>query len=411
VVPYQAISSHQKYRAILETVNPSVAATQRLPLIPRLFYFAWFTAIGAYSPFITLYYRERGLDLSQIGYLLALPGFAQLLAGPLWGLLADSFRLHRFLLPVAIVGAVIPAALIGGIQDFGIILILAAFAAIFMVPIAPLSDAASLELLGERRDRYGSLRVWGAIGWGLSTVVSGVIVANLGLDIIFWLYPLVGFFALMAALMLPKVQFVSTNTFAAARSLIRDLRWVRFVVCMLLIGVSSSLMHGFLSIYFAELGAGRDQIGLAYTIASLSEMPVMVIATRVLYRWGAKPLLLCGGLAYGLRLAIFALTSDPNIALAAQLLHGFCFGAIWVAGVHEAQRLAPPGLAATAQSLLSTAMYGVAVVLANLVGGMIYQQTGYATLFGAASALAILGAFGFLIPIAEPKPDPAPHPS
>jgi MFS transporter, PPP family, 3-phenylpropionic acid transporter len=387
-----------------QSTLPAQATTQRLPLTPAVFYFFWFTALGTYFPFVSLYYFERGLDLTQIGYLLSLSGFAQLLAGPGWGVLADAFRLHRFLLPLAIVGVLIPAALIGGVTDFGIILILAAIVAIFSVPIAPLSDAATLALLGERRDRYGSLRVWGAIGWGVSTVVAGFLVQQFGLHIIFLMYPLVGCLACVAAIMLPKASFVSTNLLVAARTLIRDLRWMRFVVCILFIGFASALMHGFLSIYFAELGAGRDQIGLAYTIASISELPVMVVASIVLRRWGAWPLLFCGGLAYALRLGIYATTSDVNIALAAQLLHGLCFGAIWIAGVHEAQRLAPAGLAATAQSLFGTAMYGVAAILSNLVGGVIYQQAGHSVLFGTAACLALVGALGFLIPIAEPQP-------
>jgi PPP family 3-phenylpropionic acid transporter len=136
-------------------------------------------------------------------------------------------------------------------------------------------------------------------------------------------------------------------------------------------------------------------------LASLSEMPVMVLATIVLRRWGAKPLLVCAGLAYAVRLMIYAIFPDPTIVLAAQLLHGLCFGALWIAGVHEAQRLAPAGLAATSQSLLGTTTFGVAVVLANLVGGRIYQNAGSATLFGTAAALALLGALGFLLPIGK----------
>ena len=382
-----------------EQLSATATPTVRLPIIPRIFYFAWYTTLGVYFPFITLYYRESGLSLTQIGYLLALPGVAQIIAGPLWGLLADSLRIHRILLPIAIIGTVIPTTLIGRFQDVTPILFLAAAAAIFSIPIAPLADTASLALLGERHAQYGSLRVWGAVGWGISTVAAGVVVERMGLSIIFWLYPLFGLLTLLTALVLPKVALNPTNTLSAARKLLRDPRWVRYMLCVLLIGCSSALMHGFLSIYLAELGAGRDKIGLAYMIASLSEMPVMLLATLVLRRWGAKPLLVCAGLAYSLRLTIFALFPDPTIVLAAQLLHGFCFGTLWIAGVHEAQRLAPAGLAATAQSLLGTATFGIAVVLANLVGGMIYQSTGSATLFGTAAFLALLGGLGFLIPV------------
>lgn len=377
---------------------------QNLLLAPKMFYFFWFTAIGIYGPFITLYYQQRGLTLAQIGILLALPGITQIVAGPLWGLLADALHLHRKLLPLVIIGALVPVTLIGVMDSFWPILLLAACSAIFSVPIAPLSDTATLTLLGERREQYGAQRVWGAIGWGISSIVSGIIVQQYGLGSMFWIFPFVGACAVLVSLRLPGAELVDSHVLGSARTLLRDTRWARFLFCSLMIGCASSLMHGFLSIYLAQLGAGAGQIGLAFTIASVSELPIMALAPLVLKRWGARPLLVCAGLAYALRLTIYILAPSPEWALGAQLLHGFCFAAIWIAGVHEAQRLALPGLAATAQSLFSTALFGVAVVLANSIGGIIYQNMGSTALFGAAAILALIGAAGFTLPFEERKP-------
>jgi predicted MFS family arabinose efflux permease len=66
--------------------------------------------------------------------------------------------------------------------------------------------------------------------------------------------------------------------------------------------------------------------------------------------------------------------------------------------------LALPGLAATAQSLFSTALFGVAVVIANTIGGVIYQNMGSTVLFGSAAVLALIGAVGFMLPFEERKP-------
>ncbi|GAB4124451.1 MAG: hypothetical protein Fur005_34290 [Roseiflexaceae bacterium] len=372
-------------------------------LAPKLFYFFWFMALGVYGPFVTLYYRDQGLDLAQIGWLLALPGATQIIAGPLWGLFADALRLHRILLPIVVTGYVIFATLVGWFNTFEPIFVLALISAIFSVPVAPLSDSATLALLGEQRERYGAQRVWGAVGWGLSSVVSGMIVEQLGLPVIFWLCPLMGLFAALSAIALPGVALAAPNVFDAAKSLVRDLRWARFLISAWLVGCASSLMHGFLTIYLADLGATNTQIGFAYTLASISELPVMGLSAIALRRWGTKPLLFCAGLAYAIRLLIYVIAPDPTVALATQLLHGFCFAALWTAGVNEAQRLAPVGLAATAQSLFGAAVFGMAAIVANILGGIIYQEFGYAVLFSAAAGLALIGAIGFLIPIPEPR--------
>jgi len=176
--------------------------------------------------------------------------------------------------------------------------------------------------------------------------------------------------------------------------LLRDGRWARFLISAMLIGCSAALMHGFFSLYMEDLGAGGEQIGLAYTVASLSELPVMALSVFALRRWGARSLMMAAGFVYAIRMLLYWAAPTPEWALAIQLLHGLCFASLWTAGVVEAQRLAPPGLEATAQSLFGMAVFGVAVALANAVGGVIYRDYGYGALFAAAALVAALGAVG-----------------
>lgn len=365
---------------------------------PRLFYFFWFVALGTAMPFVVLYYRQVGLDEAQIGLLLALGGVMQIVAGPLWGLLADALRLRR-LLPLVVVGTLVPFALIGQAGAFAPIFALVLAQTLFSVPVSPLADSATLAALGEQRERYGAIRVWGAVGWGISTVAAGWLVDRAGLGVIFWAYPITGALAALAALAMPRAEIpaAAAGVAGAARALLRDPRWLRFLASALLIGCSGALVHGFLSLYLEDLGASAQQIGWAYLVASVSELPVMALSPLVLRRWGARPLLITSGLAYALRMAIFAAAPGPAWVLGAQLLHGLCFAAMWTAGVVEAQRLAPAGLAATAQSLFGTAVFGVAVALANTVGGVIYRDYGFGALFAAAAVLALLGALGLVV--------------
>ncbi len=104
-------------------------------LAPKFFYFCWWGAQGALMPFIGLYFREVGLDLAQIGVLVALPGLLQIVAAPFWGLLADALRLHRALLPLAIATTLVPVLLIGRSSKYGLLLSLVALQALFTAPV------------------------------------------------------------------------------------------------------------------------------------------------------------------------------------------------------------------------------------------------------------------------------------
>jgi PPP family 3-phenylpropionic acid transporter len=365
-------------------------------LPPALFYFCWFAALGFYTPYIGLYYRAAGLDLAKIGLLVALPGLLQIIATPLWGLVADGLQIHRVLLPLAVAGTLLPVLLAGQTGSFQLLLALVALLALFTAPVTPLADSATLALLGDQRSRYGALRVWGAVGWGLSTLAAGFLIQRLGLGIVFSSYALGGALAAVVAIFLPRASLPRVDLRSAAITMARDSRWARFLACIFLIGCCNSMINGFLSLYLQDLGAGGEQIGLAIAIASISELPVLVFAPLVLRRWGARPLLICAGLLYALRAGIYVVAPSLGWALAAQLLHGPCFAALWTGGVDEAQRLAPKGMEVTAQSLFGTMFFGVATAIASVIAGWIYRDLGSGTLFGIGCLVALLGALGML---------------
>lgn len=373
-----------------------MSATGTGLLAPKLVYFGWFAAVGGYMPFISLYYREAGLDLGQIGLLTALGGAVQLVAAPLWGVLADVLRLRRALLPLAIAGTAVPALLIASSRGFATLFALALVQAFFTAPVVALADSATMALLGDRREGYGTQRVWGGVGWALSTFVFGWLSQAFGFGVVFIGYAILAVLTAGAALALPRTELVAVDVRGAARAMARDRRWAGFLGAVFLIGCAGAVINAFLSLFLSDLGAGGTQIGLAYTIASVSELPVMALSPLILRRWGARPLLLVAGLLYALRMGLYILAPSVGWALAAQTLHGLCFGALWTAGVVEAQRLAPPGLEATAQSLFGLAVFGVAGALASALGGQIYRDFGSDALFGIVGVSALLGALGLL---------------
>lgn len=363
---------------------------------PKAFYFCWFVAQGAFIPFLSLYYRSTGLDLAQIGLLIALPGLIQIVATPLWGVLADALRLHRILLPLTIICTVVPIFFIGRSNTFVALLPLVAALAIFTAPIIPLADSATLASLGTQRERYGRQRVWGAVGWIISAFLFGMLFQSKGPSVIFLSYLLLGPLTALVAATMPRAELPRVHLQSAARTLLHDRRWAIFLGCILLIGCANGAIQGFLPLYLQDLGAGGEQIGLAISFGSVTELPVMLLAPLVLRRWGARPLLVTSGLLFALRAITYVFAPSYGWALAVQVLHGPCFAALYVGGVDEAQRLAPRGLETTAQSLFGTMLFGIAAALANAVGGRIYQDFGSATLFSVTAVVALLGVLGVL---------------
>ena len=67
---------------IIPMQNPS--SKRNLRLI-RIYYFLWIGAGGFLSPFVTLFYKARGLTGTEIGLLSTFGAITGMLAAPVWG--------------------------------------------------------------------------------------------------------------------------------------------------------------------------------------------------------------------------------------------------------------------------------------------------------------------------------------
>ncbi|KAK3582988.1 hypothetical protein CHS0354_027113 [Potamilus streckersoni] len=64
----------------------------------KFFYFFFLGAIGSVFPFLSIYYKQLGLSPNQIGIISGVRPLAGFISGPLWGSIADRFRIRRIVL-------------------------------------------------------------------------------------------------------------------------------------------------------------------------------------------------------------------------------------------------------------------------------------------------------------------------
>src|SRR5690606_7303734 len=78
----------------------------------RALFLAYFTWVGLFSPYLSLYLAAIGLTIAQIGMLMAVPQVLRIVGPPFWGWLADRGGSRVLLLRVSSVGAVLAALLL-----------------------------------------------------------------------------------------------------------------------------------------------------------------------------------------------------------------------------------------------------------------------------------------------------------
>ena len=360
--------------------------------LARAYYFFYFGAIGCFLPYAGLYFERAGLSGTQIGLLISLLPLGVIVAGPLLGALADRFRLHRVLLPLASF-VPIPAVLLMALTtQFVWLLLLMGVIACFANPANALIDSTTLELLEGDAQAFGRVRLGGTFGFVTLTLIAGSLIEVFGPASIFAGYALCLGAAGVVALGLPgKRRELQSSYGAGVRSLLGQPALVLFLIASLLVGAAAQSFYSFFSLHLQTLGASTQLIGFAAALTSLSELPVLLFSQRLLNRLGAWGSVLIGAVVYTLRWLVLALAVDPLTATAIQVVHGLSFGLILIGGVAFVDARTPSGLSATAQGMFGAALNGLGAAIGSFAGGYVYERSGGATMFLWAAGASLAG--------------------
>ena len=113
--------------------------------------------------------------------------------------------------------------------------------ALFSSPIVPLLDSFALKTAARNERSYGDLRLWGSIGWAISTVFIGWLIERLGIYWLFYGYIVFMTFALIISFFQPRQQSVSKSSiWSGIKDLLSNKTYILFLLSVFLLVVSSS---------------------------------------------------------------------------------------------------------------------------------------------------------------------------
>ena len=363
-------------------------------LTPSAFYFLYFAAVSCLMPFLALFYQSLGLTGGQIGLLIGISPLITLVAASFWTGLADRTRHHKLVMTGLIAGTVAAALLILQMDAFFWLLLVVSVFSFLLAPVVSLSDSATMSMLGENRHRYGRVRLWGTIGWGVVAPVAGLVIQRTSLDWAFYLFAIFMSATLIVSLWYTFPRDSHIVPYAEGmRILLRNRRWMFFLAMVFLCGIGTSTVSSYLFIFMDDLQASKTLMGIALTLASVSELPVMFFANRLLRRFNPHGVLLLAMVTVAVRVLLYSFSSAAWQVLLIQLLHGLTFPVIWVAGVSYADQIAPPGLKASAQGMFGGALLGFGAAVGSLLGGVLLQQIGSAGMYRITGIIVLAGMF------------------
>ncbi|WP_277968819.1 MFS transporter [Sphingomonas echinoides] len=373
--------------AVSEQIERTIAAptdgwlTGRLSALMFLQFFVW----GAWTVTLGLVMQTVGIG-ALIGNAFSVGPIASIVGSFLIGMAAARYVAPRLLMVILhlIGGAllfVLPT-LITPQAGGTFVWVLLVYMVLYM-PTVGLANTIALKSFGERTDRFPFARAFGTVGW----IAAGLIVGWAGLSA----SPQIFTIAAVASIALGLYSFTLPNVApdaprdegvlrqvlcVEAFSLLKQRSFLVFIVCATLISVPLAMYYAYASPYVGA--AGIENVGGTLAIGQMSELAFMFSMPWLYRRFGVKPLLLVGMMAWALRYALFAIGDGGSGLWAVYLgvaLHGVCYDFFFVAGaIYTGTIATPKGVNAQAQGMLTLFTYGVGMLLGSQIGALLYAQ-------------------------------------
>ncbi len=355
------------------------------------FYFSYYSFVGVFPTYITLYLAFRGIDAFEIGVLMSLMQAMRIVGPNLWGWMADwtgqRARVLQFTAASALV-AFTGFFFGGGFWYFAFFMIAVN---LFTSAQGPLSDALILAEMKGNMSRYGQLRLWGSVGYVVMTAASGFVLDWTGIGLMPW----------VGAVILGTVLLVSLKLYQVPRPVaerervsVLEVLFRRDVAAFMVSGsfmlAAHSALYAFYSLYLSRLGYTSVTIGLMWAIGATAEIVFFIYQGPVVKRFGIKAIMLASLLAAVVRFALIGAGAESFIVLLlAQLLHAATFGAHHVASILSVQKWFSGPLQARGQALFISVSYGIGGTLGGFLLSWVWDILTPASVYWVASALAL----------------------
>lgn len=358
-------------------------------------YFIYFGVMGVILPYFNLYCYHLGFSGFQIGVLASLRTLATAVFPLLWGILADRFLIRR---PIYIVCNIISMGVWGLYlltTDFSLMFAVTALYGFFYAPIISFLESFSMDLLGSEKQGYGRLRAWGSLSFIIVVMMVGRAIDAVSTEIILVLVLAGSMLQALFSFAIPHGATGRSTTPAPAAAWFLNRRTLLFLFCAFVMLFSHGTYYGFFSIHLENLGYSGVFIGMAWAVASLSEIAVMLASERIFKRFSYEKILIFTFFAAGCRWIMMGMATSAPLILVAQLMHALTYGAFHVASILYMDELSPEEAKTTGQAINNAMTYGMGIMAGFLFNGYFFDIIGAARLFFISGMLAFFGGILF----------------
>ncbi|MBF8982884.1 MFS transporter [Lutibacter sp. B2] len=346
------------------------------------YYFLFYGSLPMYTIFIPIMLKTKGFSQTKIGLLLSLAPIIAIISMPIWGNITDRAENKNSVLKFIIICATICMLVFGRLDQHMYLFIAYGIFSFFNSSAISLGDTITLECLEKRKGNFGIIRLGGTVGYGVMAIIAGKL-ADYNQSYVFVAYAILIIGTLITMRKIPKIKGHRRNgQNGSMKDIFKHKNLVIMMIFNLLIFITICFYNSFYSIYYSSLTENKTLLGIAYSIAALSEIPFLLKANDIIKKIGIYKLMISAFLVTSIRWILIGFNHNPYFALALQALHGWGFIVFMYVIVLYTYNNVPKELKTAGQSVAGVlGISGVASIIGNQVGGYLADLTNIHTVF------------------------------
>ena len=354
-------------------------------------YFLYFGVMGIFLPYFNLYCYHLDFSGLQIGTLSAIRSVALIIFPLILGALADRFQIRR---PIYILCNFISTAIwifFFYTTDFWAMLVITVFYGMFYAPIISFLEAFTMDILGTEKKSYGRIRVWGSMAFIMTVIVLGRIMDLYSIEIILIMIFAGSLAQALISVKIPDIRIKKQAPFTLKAKALLKGRVTVFLFCAFLMLVSHGTYYGFFSIHLENLGYDNTFIGIAWALASIAEILVMIKSDSIFNRFSLENVLVFSFMVAAVRWFALFFATSPAVILFLQVFHAVTYGTFHVASILYIDSLTPDETKTLGQAANNAVTYGLGLMVGFFINGYLFEIVGSFALFMISSFIALAG--------------------
>lgn len=342
------------------------------------FYLFYFASLGVLVPYWPLYLKSLEFSPSAIGELMAVVMATKIIAPNVWGWIADHTGKRMLIVRIGSLFAVVCfAGVFFGQGYWWMVLVMAAFS-FFWNATLPQLEVTTFNYLGSSSHRYGSIRLWGSIGFVISVVLLGSVLEGRDAQLIPVILVIIYAGIWVMSLLVPEraAGHLPLNDHSIFK-VIRKPEVAALILVVFLMQASHGPFYTFYSIYLEEYGYSKLIIGALWALGVIAEIGAFLFIHKTVLRFGLRAMLMFSIAVAVLRWVLLGyFVESLAMMVFVQLCHGATFGIFHAVAIQYFHTYFTGRHQGRGQAIYSSMSFGAGGATGALLGGYAWVSLG-----------------------------------